>query len=311
MPGLPHEFALIDWIRQRTAGHSRLAVGIGDDAAVLTFPQPSSALVTVDMLMEGVDFLLGSATPQQIGWKSLAVNLSDIAAMAGSPVAAVIAVALPKRGGAELAAGIHEGIQKLAHRFDVAIAGGDTNSWDGPLVISITVIGEAQARGAVLRSGAKERDWIFATGSFGGSISGKHLDFTPRLREATQLHQAVQLHSMIDVSDGLAADLAHILDESHLGAILNAEHIPISPAALNSKDDRTPLQHALTDGEDFELVFTVSPEDGQALIDNNPCQIPVTRIGEIVSGRSCQLRDREGKLTPLAPIGWTHPFDKS
>jgi thiamine-monophosphate kinase len=311
MPGLRNEFALIEWIRQQTSGHPRLAVGIGDDAAVLRFPEPAQALVTVDMLMEGVDFLLDAATPQQIGRKSLAVNLSDIAAMAGLPVAAVVAVSLPQRGGAELAMGLQQGIQQLAKEFNVAIAGGDTNTWNGPLVVSITVVGEAVSPGPVLRSGAQPGDWICATGSFGGSISGKHLDFTPRIREAAALHQAVRLHAMIDVSDGLAADLGHILDESHVGAILDAEKIPISQAALETDDRRTPLEHALGDGEDFELLFTVSPGDGQSLLDANPCGVAVTRIGEIVPGGGCQLRGRDGKLSSLAALGWKHPFDQS
>lgn len=306
--GPSHEFALIDWIRRKAAAHPRVAVGIGDDAAVVRFPDRSNCLVTVDMLMEGTDFLLDSATPRQIGRKSLGVNLSDIAAMGGTPLAAFVAVALPRREGETLAKELFIGIDELAREFDVALAGGDTNTWDGPLVISITVLGEAGPGGAVLRSGAKVGDWIFCTGSLGGSISGKHLDFTPRVREAIALRDAVPLHSMIDISDGLAADLFHILEESRVGAILEEAAIPVSPAASELQDGRSALEHALGDGEDFELIFTVSPENGQRLLTDNPCAVSLTKLGEIVSGTGCQLRSRDDKLTPLPPLGWKHQF---
>src|SRR5262249_15592522 len=132
-----HEFDLIAAIRAQSAAHPRLELGIGDDAALVRFPGPApgKCLVTVDMLMEGVDFTFPSATPQQVGWKSLAVNLSDIAAMAGRPVACVVSVALPRKQGFELAQGLYEGIRNCAERFGVALAGGDTNTWDGPLVV--------------------------------------------------------------------------------------------------------------------------------------------------------------------------------
>src|SRR5262249_23631477 len=149
-----------------------------------------------------------------------------------------------------------------ADLFQTALAGGDTNSWDGPLVISVTIVGEATGRGPVTRAGARPGDWLLVTGPLGGSILGKHLDFTPRVREAIQLHQAVELHAMIDISDGLAADVHHICEESRCGAILFAEAIPISPEAAKLQDGRPPLEHALSDGEDFELAFAVSPDDG-------------------------------------------------
>ena len=303
-----HEFALIDWIRQRVANHERLTLGIGDDTAVLRFPEPADCLITVDMLMEGVHFTLADASPERIGRKALAVNLSDIAAMAGRPLAAVVAVALPRRGGWELGQRLHAGLQKLADEFGVALAGGDTNTWDGPLVISVTVLGEATGRGAVRRGGAQVGDWVFVTGSLGGSLSGKHLDFTPRVAEALALQPAVTLRSMIDISDGLIADLGHILEESHVGAVLDSAAIPISPAAASLRDSRSPLDHALSDGEDFELLFTVPPSDGQRLIAAPPFATPLTRIGEIVPGSTCLLRDIAGHLASPQVSGWKHGF---
>ena len=308
MDGVGHEFAYIEWLRGRAAAHRRLALGIGDDAAVLRFQNPADCLLTTDMLMEGTDFTFPEITPRQAGRKALAVNLSDIAAMAGRPLAALIAVALPRQYGIEFARELHLGVQELAQEFDVAIAGGDTNIWDGPLVISVTAVGEATGRGPVRRSGALVGDWIMATGTFGGSIGGRHYSFRPRVEEALKLHEAVELHAMIDVSDGLAADLYHILDESGVGAILRADAIPISEAACASTDGRSPLEHALGDGEDFELIFTVSPADGERLLGEPPFETRLTHIGEIVAGTGAELIDNSGTKRPLARSGWEHAF---
>src|SRR5262249_46704657 len=158
------------------------------------------------------------------------------------------------------------GLREVADAFDTAVVGGDTNSWDGPLVVSVTLLGEAVPPGPVRRSGARAGDWLLVTGAFGGSILGKHLDFTPRVREALALHAAASLHAMIDVSDGLSRDVWHLCEESGCGAVLRAEAVPIDPAARRMNDGKTPLEHALGDGEDFELAFAVSPEDGARLL---------------------------------------------
>jgi len=299
------EFGLIEWIRRRVAAHPALDTGIGDDAAVLYWPAEKT-LVTVDMLMEGVDFTFPPASPEQVGRKALAVNLSDIAAMGGKPITAVVAVSLPRHRGAEFAQRLHEGIEQRAREFDVALAGGDTNSWDGPLVISITVLGEPAGRGPVRRSGARAGDWILVTGAFGGSIAGHHLDFTPRVREGLLLAENHDVHSMIDVSDGLAADLHHILDESRVGAMLFADRIPISAAALGTDDGRTSLDHALSDGEDFELIFTVSAETAQALLVTRPFDTPLTHIGFIEASPGCRLQLADGSKREVPALGWRH-----
>jgi thiamine-monophosphate kinase len=215
---------------------------------------------------------------------------------------------LPRRGGFELGRGLMDGIQDCAGRFQVALAGGDTNTWDGPLVVSITCLGEPVPPGPVLRAGARIGDWIMTTGSFGGSIAGKHLDFTPRVEEALAIHQTVGLHAMIDVSDGLAADLGHILDESHVGGVLEEAAIPIATPALVVGDGLSPLDHALADGEDFELLFTVSPADGQTLLNRPPCGLALTHIGTITTGNECRLRTRAGQLVDLPRRGWKHGF---
>jgi len=305
----PHsEFAFIDWIRSRVPTDPDVPIGIGDDAAMLRFGK-TECLVTVDMLMDGVDFWLHETDAAAIGHKALAVSLSDIAAMAAKPLAAVIAVALPKAGGRQLAERIYTGIAALAAEFQVAIVGGDTNSWDGPLVISSTVLGTPTGKGPVRRRGAKPGDWIFVTGQLGGSILGKHLKFKPRVREAIALHEAVELHAMIDISDGLAADLHHILEESRVGARIRSADLPVSEDAHRFDDLRSPIEHALSDGEDFELLFTVAPDDGSHLCIFPPGGVPLTLIGEITSERTCVLVDKEGQSTPLPPLGWVHSLE--
>ena len=305
---MPGEFDLIRWIQERTPSHPRVSLGIGDDAACLDFPEASRCLITTDMLMERVDFILAEATPYRIGWKALGVNLSDIAAMGGKALAAVVSYALPKQGAMELAQGIQAGLEALAREFSVAIIGGDTNTWDGPLVISLTVLGEPLGTGPIRRDGALPGDWIMVTGELGGSILGHHLDFTPRLREAAALQSRGQIHSMIDISDGLAADLHHLLDASGVGAIVHAESLPIRPAASSMKDGRTPLQHALSDGEDFELLFTVSPELGRDLLAYPPFVTRLTHIGEMTRETGCWLVFQDKKREELPSLGWKHPF---
>ena len=308
IPPMPGEFEFIEWIRARAAAHPRVALGIGDDAAVLRFPAPADCLVAVDTLMEGVHFNFPEMSPAQIGRKALAVNLSDIAAMAGKPLAAVVGIVFNRKQGEQFARDLEAGMLALADEFDTALIGGDTNTWDGPLVVSVTILGEAQGKGPVRRSGAQVGDWILVTGDFGGSLLRKHYEFTPRVEEAIALHQAADIHAMIDVSDGLAADLYHILDESQVGASLRTHHIPISQEADSMNDDRSPLEHALGDGEDFELLLTVSAEDGKRLLENPPVAVPLTKIGMICPAGTYELMDETGKREPLKKSGWVHGF---
>jgi len=300
------EFDYISWLRSRTPTDPRVLVGPGDDTAVLA-PTARPMLVTTDLLTDGVDFRLAEVEPRRVGRKAMAVNLSDIAAMAGEPRSAVVGLVLPRTAGQRLAEELYLGLRDAADAFGVSIVGGDTNSWDGSLVIGVTVIGEATARGAVLRRGARVGDWLLVTGSLGGSLLGHHFDFTPRVREALALHAVADLHAMIDISDGLAADVHHILEESRCGAVLYADAIPIAPAAwtMSQTSGRTPLEHALGDGEDFELVFAVPPEDGERLQRDSPFPgMDLTKIGECVE--SGFWLENEGARRPLVPTGWVH-----
>ena len=301
------EFNLIDWIRCRVTDRDPVTLGIGDDTAALRVSGDRELLVATDMLMEGVHFTFPPATPQLAGRKALAVNLSDIAAMGGRATAAFVSVALPVDRGFEFAKDVHAGLLELADEFDIVLAGGDTNSWKGPLVINVAVVGEPLGARPVLRSGAKPGDWLFVTGSLGGSLAGRHLTFTPRLREVSRLVELVDLHAMLDISDGLAADLHHLLKQSRVGAILDTDRIPVSAAAtLQATADRSAADRALGDGEDFELLFTVSPSDGQRLESLWHDETPVARIGQITAESGCWLKNRDGQLVALRPLGWTH-----
>jgi thiamine-monophosphate kinase len=320
-PGAGGEFALIDWIRRQgspQAAGSWTRLGIGDDCAILDLGlsvvggKPATVgelLVTTDMLMDGRHFRLEQDGAEAVGYKAMGVNVSDIAAMAGIPRAAVVAVALPRRSAMEVARGLHAGMRALADRHGVELVGGDTNAWDGPLVIAVTVLGEATERGAVMRSGARPGDVVLVTGPLGGSLaSGRHLRPAPRVDEALELNRVATIHAMIDLSDGLSSDLAHILDESGgLGAILDAGAIPVHDDARHLVDDDGPaaLDHALNDGEDFELCLTVAPEDALRLC--APAAMPrVYRIGVITGGPGLFLRSTDGSLRPVEPRGFDH-----
>jgi thiamine-monophosphate kinase len=303
-----HEFELIERIRRQAATSAAVALGIGDDAALLKLTPGAEILVAKDVLMEGVHFDSSVTSARQIGYKSLAVNLSDIAAMAGRPTAAFVGLVLPADRGAEFADSVMAGLLELAAEYDVPLAGGDTNIWNGPTVISVTLLGEPTGRGAVLRSGARLGDWLMVTGALGGSLSGRHLAFSPRVREAQALHQAVDLHAMIDLSDGVASDLRHIVNASGVGATLEAQAVPIHedvPADLPPADR---LKHALSDGEDFELLFAVDAASGRQLLAAPPFETPLTRIGEFTAGEGCWLQTSEGDRRRLEPGGWEHRF---
>jgi thiamine-monophosphate kinase len=304
------EWELIRWLRGRLRQSDDVLVGIGDDAAVLS-THGQNIVVTSDMLMDGVDFHLQEVEPQRIGRKSLAVNLSDLAAMAATPLAAFVSLAIPEQGNAEFVEAFYEGMDALATEFGISIAGGDTNIYDGPLVISVTVIGLASPRGVLRRCGAQVGDAIVTTGSFGFSIEGHHFDFTPRVREALLLNERYNLHAGVDVSDGLSLDLWHICEESDCGAILDVGSIPISERGRHGNlvdgDLSLLLCRALSDGEDFELVMAVGEPDASRMISEQPLSsTKLSRIGEFVAERGLWLREADGTLHPIEPAGYEH-----
>lgn len=290
------EFGLIERIKRITKTDSTVIKGIGDDCAVIKFTRDDFLLFTCDMIVEDVDFT-SKTNPYLIGRKALGVCISDIAACAGTPRYALIAVGLPKNTKLEFADKLIKGVNALAKRYHVNIVGGDI-SRSAKLVIDVSMLGVVKSKHLVLRSGAKKGDIIFVSGSLGGSIKGKHLKFTPRIKEAQFLVKNFKVHAMIDISDGLAADLGHILKESKVGAVIYQSLIPVSYLALS-------FQEALTCGEDFELLFTLPRCEASKLIRK---RIKTFKpIGEIVDKiHSLRLVDKYCKERKLSPQGFKH-----
>jgi thiamine-monophosphate kinase len=304
------EFKLIEWMRGQVGIKGEgVRVGIGDDMAVLE-AGGETLLITTDTLLEGVHFDTGTASLEQIGYKAIACSLSDCAAMAAVPWVAVAAVSLPNEMSMQQGRQLLLGLRQAAEKYSCPLVGGDTTSWDNPLAITVTMLARAAGVAPVLRSGAQIGDAIMVTGQLGGSLRGKHLEFTPRVTEARQLAQLVELHAMIDISDGLSIDLDHICQQSNVMAILDATAIPISSAA--QKADK-PLRAALGDGEDFELLFCLPPAQADRLLQLAPREIkvPITRIGRIVKPFRSQdhrlyLQTQDGKIDSLEVRGWEH-----
>ena len=301
------EFALIDWLRGRSArAGPDVALGIGDDMAILE-PGGGRVLIASDMVLDGVHVDRTRHSPAAIGRKAVACNLSDCAAMAVRPVAVVASAALPTDADLQYAQALLDGMQAICEEFCVALVGGDTTSWAHPLAIDVAILAEAwPGVEPVRRSGARPGDAIGVTGPLGGSLLGRHLSFTPRVREARELAGRFGAHAMIDVSDGLAADLGHICRESGVGASLDEAMLAavVSPDARRAaeQDGRDPLDHALGDGEDFELIVTAPPADIEAAAAAGL----VRRIGEVVAGEGITMRGSDGSTRAVEPRGWEH-----
>jgi len=278
------EFGLIKGISGMFPGGRGVVKGIGDDTAALRCSKGSCLLLTTDMLVEGVHFKPLKATPSLIGRKALAVNISDIAATGGEPRHAVVAVGAPPAMSAAYFRGIFAGIKKLAAGFKVSIVGGDTVRSE-KIVVSITLTGEAKEKELVFRNGAKAGDAIFVTGSLGGSLrSGRHLKFTPRVKEARFLVKNFKPTSMIDISDGLASDIMRIAESSNVGVSVDMDSIPRNAGCS--------IKAALSDGEDFELLFTASEKHAGGIIKKWPFKTGLRRIGNITPKGSTQGRLR-------------------
>ncbi len=307
-----NEFELIQRLTHNLPMNDSVVVGAGDDCAVLDVGAGGRWLLfKTDAVVEGIHFTSETA-PEKIGRKALARCLSDIAAMAGTPTAALVTIGLPRKFDAELVEKIYVGLNALARQHGVAIVGGETTTNPERILISIALIGFVPRGKVLLRSGAKVGDAIFVTGELGGALAGKHLDFEPRLAEARWLAENFAVHALMDLSDGLAGDLRHILKASGVGAELLKRAVPISRAAKeNAKrgDAAKPaLVAALTDGEDFELLFTLASKLAVPLLDAWQQEFPKLRlscIGKIVAGEGLRLRDGTG-VRPLPAHGYVH-----
>jgi thiamine-monophosphate kinase len=290
------EFGLIAKLASKAFIGKNVIKGIGDDTAVLPLSPKKYLLFTTDMLCEGVHFTRRD-DPVLIGHKVLACSLSDIAAMGGKGQSAVISIGLPENISPDFIEKIYFGINRLAKKFQTSIVGGDTISSPN-LVINIALLGEVQKKDLVLRSGAKVGDQIFVTGPLGRSFASKrHLSFTPRLNEAAYLVAHFKPSALIDISDGLAADLGHILEESHKGAVMDAASIPTNKGAT--------LKNALGDGEDFELIFTLSRKKAVEFFKQK--KMKAFWIGEVIAKpNGLCIRNLEGRIKQLTIKGYRH-----
>jgi thiamine-monophosphate kinase len=312
MPAYPvaemNEFDLIAKLTKSLPANKSVVTGAGDDCAVLDLGVPDKlVLFKTDAVVDGIHFTKDTL-PEKIGRKALARCLSDIAAMAGTPVAALVTLGLPEKFEPEFVGKIYDGLNAIAERHGVAVVGGETTTNPERILISIALLGTVARGKQVLRSGAKAGDAIFVTGDLGGSSAGKHLEFEPRLAEARWLADHFSIHAMIDLSDGLAGDLPHILKASGVGAELLKSAIPVSRAAKLQVQKKPPFAAALTDGEDFEMLFTIASRDAVKLLDAWKKKFPrlkLSCIGKIVTGEGITLRDKTGSQK-LNTHGYVH-----
>ena len=321
------EFGLIDllakMVQEQMALPKPLILGIGDDATAW-HGDASTQLATVDSLIQDVHFSLDMTPWKELGWKALAINLSDIAAMGGIPKYALVSLALPDHTEVDDVTTLYQGMIELAQQFGVAIVGGNTSS--SPIVaINITVLGSAGNQDKLLtRSGAKAGDRVAVTGYLGAATAGWEMLTTglqfdpeattslkraflhpyPRIAEGQLLVDA-GVKTAIDISDGLVSDLSHVCKASQVGARIEVDRVPVQPAVKANFGDRA-LELALSGGEDYELLFTGSTEAIDKVRTKAPC--PITVIGEILADKAGKITlvDSQGKPFILSKKGWEH-----
>jgi len=286
----------------------------GDDMGAVRIGS-SDTLVTVDQIADGIHFELEHTSLERIGRKAITRNLSDVAAMGAIPAGAVVAACLPRDFGEERALALFTAMRQTAGDFQCPLFGGDISMWDGKLILSVTVLAAMPAGiSPILRSGAKPGDLICVTGQLGGSLEDlqgyvHHLDFTPRLRVGQKLaaDPAIRPSSMLDLSDGLSRDIGHLCSPGGLGATIEIDRLPVSPAAMQAaqRDGQPAWRHALVDGEDYELCFTLAPEK-LAAIGREIEGVSITVVGKITADPGVVSCDAQGNTRPMEALGWEH-----
>jgi thiamine-monophosphate kinase len=303
---------------------------IGDDAAAFSTDHRQISLITTDLLVERVHFLRSAISGFELGYKSLAVNLSDIAAMGGTAREAFISIAIPEDCPLEYIETLYDGMKHLAARFDVNILGGDTTSSRTDLIINIAVYGTVAREELLCRNSAKPGDIIFSTGCLGDSKAGLHLILNgitpddddldlllkahlhpePHLREGRFLARRPGVHAAIDTSDGLSSDLGHIVEESGVGATLYAEKIPLSESLQKfcGRFGFDPVDFALSGGEDYTLLCTAAPQNADAIAREFQTEFrrPLFQLGEITNKEGIEIILPDGSSRPVIPTGWNH-----
>jgi thiamine-monophosphate kinase len=298
------EKQFVDWISGRAHVSDTTLIGVGDDACLLASSKLAT-VVTTDTLCDQVHFDLSQHSLERIGHKSLAVSISDVLAMGAKPIHAVLTFFLPKTLTLEEAKELFLGAERLAKSQGIEIAGGDTNRYDGPLIVGSTVLGQVRPERAWKIGSAQANDTILVTGEFGGSILGKHLDFVPRTDWVQIISKEFDIHSATDVTDSLSLDLGYLLEQSQLGAELVSESIPIAEAAHQraAETGGCPLDHALTDGEDFELILCVSQQTATQMLQKHAGEL--TEIGRVVDQPGLILVT-DGQKKRYEPGGYVH-----
>lgn len=321
------EFGLIDIIKQNTINNREtVCCGIGDDAAVLKPTRDMLQLATADMLVEDVHFSLQTISPWQLGFKTLAVNISDIAAMGGIPRHALVSIALPQNTTVAFVEQFYTGLKALAEKYAVNIVGGDTVSSPKGVIVNVTVLGETEPDRVIYRSGAQIGDWIVVSGTLGDSAGGLQLlsdqlkfvggerlvqaHFTPEPqiklgRVCSQWH----VHALNDISDGLASEINEICTASGRGAIIQQHELPVSQElmTLAAQTNRAVSDYALYGGEDYQLVFTAQPETVEQIMLETRGQIKLTVVGQITArATGVMLANALANHVPLLPKGYNH-----
>jgi len=325
------EFGFIDSIKGRCAIPTQGVIkGIGDDCAVMSAPQGRVLLYTTDMLVQDIHFMIERIPFYQLGRKAIAVNLSDIAAMGGRPLVALISLAIPAETEVEAIHEFYRGMRDICEQYNLFIGGGDTVASPDKLVINVSVIGDAKKNEVLYRSGAGPGEMIYLAGPVGDSAAGlkiltneiappegmrdyfikAHNDPAPLVETGEIIAASGLASAMIDLSDGLLSDLGHICEESKVGALLFAEKIPISPelTMLAGSAGFDPLELALSGGEDYQLVFTVPMEHEQGIhkLFKDHHLHPPYHIGEIGQGPGIRMKRSDGSLAELQPMGFNH-----
>jgi thiamine-monophosphate kinase len=313
------EKALIARLRRLAGNGSRIVAGIGDDSAVLRIPRGHEALVTTDFSLEGIHFRRDWHPPESVGHRCLARGLSDIAAMGGEPIAVFLSLALPRKLPRAWVERFTLGLLNLARKFGVTLAGGDTAESPDGILGDIVVLGSVPRGKAILRSGARPGDRLYVSGELGASAATlqrmmdapalrlnvksfpRHFFPQPRLELGRFLRERGLATSMIDISDGLSTDLAHICEESGVGAEIRATALPL--VAIGKPSLKVGLNFALHGGDDYELLFTAAP--GKR-VPASLAGVPVTQIGSITRGRRVILEQANGLRRELKPGGWEH-----
>src|SRR5438477_5565372 len=287
------EDRLLEQLLSKLSSHRAVVLGAGDDCALVESGKRGVLdVLKTDCLVEGIHFAK-NARPELVGWKAMARPLSDFAAMSAVPRSALVTLIVPSQREVGWVQRLYRGIEKAARAFAVSIVGGETSNIKGPAVISVSVIGSVEKNRWVGRAGGKPGDELFVTGRLGGSLRSRHLNFVPRIVESRWLTKNFRVHAMMDLSDGLGTDLPRLARASKLGFKIDKEQLPLAPGAK--------IDNAISDGEDYELLFAISPRDRSRLQKNWRKKFPrlrLTRIGSL---------NRKSKIeNPKLRSGYVH-----